>query len=87
MNQLLQSWELNHLTSLEEDERILIELNNNDVDDEMKWKKVSAVTYRLTRKRCVARVIKIVECIINSLTGLSLYFNDFKFFIIIIILL
>ena len=74
------------MTSLEEDERILIELNNN-VDDEMKWKKVSAVTYRLTRKRCVARVIKIVECIINSLTGLSLYFNHFKFFIIIIILL
>ena len=86
MNHLLQSWELNHLTSLEEDERILIELNNN-VDDEMKWKKVSAVTYRLTRKRCVARVMKIVECIINSLTGLSLYFNHFKFFIIIIILL
>ena len=76
------------MTSLEDDERILIELNNNDVDDEIKWKKVSAVTYRLTRKRCVARVIKIVECIINSLTGLlSLYFNDFKCFIIIIILL
>ena len=57
------------MTLLEEDERILVELNNNSNDDEIKWKKVSAVTYRLTRKRYVARVIKIVECITNYLEG------------------
>jgi hypothetical protein len=67
--QLLKNWEISHATSLEDDEKTLIDLSNSSDDDETKWKKLSAVTYRLTRKRYVTRLLQIVQYVEKALTS------------------
>ena len=67
LKKILEDWQSSHLTSLEDDETILIDLNNS-IDDDAKWRKISTVTYRLTRKRYVSRLLQIVQVITNNLS-------------------
>jgi len=72
LKQLLEEWQESHSTTLEDDEKMLMDLKRNDTedgDDDSKWKKISAITYRLTRKRYISRLLKIVECIHLNISG------------------
>ena len=68
LKKILEDWQLSQLTSLEDDEIMLIDLNNSIDDDDAKWRKISTVTYRLTRKRYVSRLLQIVQVITNNLS-------------------
>ena len=68
LKKILEDWQLSQLTSLEDDETMLIDLNNSIDDDDTKWRKISTVTYRLTRKRYISRLLQIIQVITNNLS-------------------